>query len=128
MSIVIDASVALAWSFGDERTEKIVAVLDRVSETGAMVPALWRLEVANSLRSALRRGRITGQLRDETISDLLVLGIECDTDTNMYAWDETLRLADRHDLTPYDACYLELAQRMRLPLATLDHALHTAAV
>ena len=29
-------------------------------------------------------------------------------------------LAAEHGLTAYDACYLELALRRRLPLATLD--------
>ena len=36
------------------------------------------------------------------------------------------QLADRFRLTAYDAAYLELAQRRKLPLATLDQRLHTA--
>jgi predicted nucleic acid-binding protein len=39
-----------------------------------------------------------------------------------------MRLAVRHRLTAYDACYLELAQRLRLALATLDMPLRNAAV
>lgn len=39
----------------------------------------------------------------------------------------TLQLAERYALTIYDACYLELAQRKALPLATLDTALRKAA-
>jgi predicted nucleic acid-binding protein len=38
-----------------------------------------------------------------------------------------LRLCDRFGLTPYDAAYLELAQRRQLPLATLDGDLIRAA-
>jgi predicted nucleic acid-binding protein len=38
-----------------------------------------------------------------------------------------MRLADLYGLTVYDAAYLELAQRRRLPLATLDAALARAA-
>ena len=34
---------------------------------------------------------------------------------------------ERTGLTAYDAAYLELAQRRRLPLATLDRALRDAA-
>jgi predicted nucleic acid-binding protein len=37
-------------------------------------------------------------------------------------------LAHRHRLTLYDAAYLELAQRRRLPLATLDSDLRAAAM
>jgi len=35
-------------------------------------------------------------------------------------------LAGRHKLTVYDAAYLELAVRRRLPLATLDEQLRAA--
>ena len=38
-----------------------------------------------------------------------------------------MALADRHRLTIYDASYLELAQRRRVELATLDAALARAA-
>jgi predicted nucleic acid-binding protein len=48
----------------------------------------------------------------------------CDADT--YAWTATLHLCDRFRLTPYDAAYLELAQRRMLPLATLDRDLRAA--
>ena len=37
--------------------------------------------------------------------------------------DELGQLAAAHELTPYDAVYLELARRRKLPLATLDAAL-----
>jgi predicted nucleic acid-binding protein len=39
-----------------------------------------------------------------------------------------LSLARRHQLSFYDAAYLELAQRERIALATLDRALARAAV
>ena len=42
-------------------------------------------------------------------------------------WETVIALADRHNLSVHDATYLELALRMRLPLATLDRALVTAA-
>ena len=37
-----------------------------------------------------------------------------------------LALADRFGLTLYDAVYLELAQRLALPLASLDRQLREA--
>ena len=39
-----------------------------------------------------------------------------------------MELARKQKLTVYDAAYLELAQRERLPLATLDRALEKAAI
>jgi predicted nucleic acid-binding protein len=125
--IVVDASVSLAWFFEDERTPPIVAVSNSVGLTGAVVPALWRLEVANGFRMAIRRGRIEPAFRDASLIRLARLPIEIDEETNLHAWQVTLSLADRYDLTPYDAAYLELAQRRRLPLATLDRRLSKAA-
>ena len=55
------------------------------------------------------------------------MAITIDPDTDSYAWTNTLQLADRFQLTVYDAAYLELAQRRSLPLATLDKPLRTAA-
>ena len=76
---------------------------------------------------AARRDRITHSVRDQHLSDLAQLAIEIDGDTAVHAWQATLKLADMHGLTVYDAAYLELAQRRRLPLATLDKALISAA-
>ncbi len=128
MSLVIDASLTLAWYFDDESTSATDRVLDQVSEGGAIVPSLWRLEVANALQSALRRKRITSVYRDESLAELATMAISIDADTDTYGWTTTLRLADRFDLTVYDATYLELAQRRSLPLATLDNSLRQAAI
>lgn len=127
MSLVIDSSMTLAWSFEDEKSEESAAVLRRVAETGAVVPVLWRLEVLNGLQVALRRGRITVAYRDASLTDLRALPIAIDRGTNRHAWSATLRLCDRFGLTSYDAAYLELALRRRLPLATLDGGLARAA-
>jgi len=127
VSLVLDASLALAWYFQDEATAATDTILDRVAETGAIVPALWRLELANGLQAAVRRGRINVSYRDDALADLTQMQIETDLETDMHAWSATLRLAEKHDLTLYDAAYLELAQRRRLPLATLDRKLRRAA-
>jgi predicted nucleic acid-binding protein len=128
LTLVIDASLALAWSFEDERTPPVLAVLEETIRDGAIVPLLWRLEIANSLRSALRRGRITQRFRDEALKDLADLRIEIDADTNAHAWSSIVLLSDGYDLTPYDAAYLELAQRRRVPIATLDGRMRRAAL
>ena len=127
MSVVIDASLTLAWYFDDESTPATDAVLHAVSETGAVAPMLWRLEVANAFQAAIRRRRITAAYRDASLSALLSLPITIDADTDTYAWTTTLRLSERFGLTVYDAAYLELAQRRNLSLATLDEDLQRAA-
>lgn len=127
MTCVIDASITLSWHFEDERTKAADLVLDRVSDGGAFVPALWRLEVANGFRTAIRKKRIVASFRDEALLSLANLSITLDPDTDAQSWTGILALADRFDLTPYDAAYLELARRRALPLASLDRDLRSAA-
>ena len=127
MSLVLDSSVALAWVYSNETTKPVRRVLDLVTASGAWVPALWRLEIANILEMGVRRGRHDAAFRDATLTDLSSLPIVLDGETDQQAWGATLRLAERHRLTLYDAAYLELALRRTLPLATLDLELRTAA-
>ena len=127
MTLVIDSSLTLTWFFEDERTTTTMALLDRVQQSGAVAPPLWRLEVANALQVGVRRGRIDTTYRDASLQDLSALDIAIDADGEDFAWTTTLRLADRFGLTMYEAAYLELAQRVSLPLATLDRALRAAA-
>jgi predicted nucleic acid-binding protein len=126
VSLVLDASLTFSWFFEDERTPAADAVLDEVVETSAIVPALWRLEIANGFQSAIRRKRIDISFRNRSMAQLAAMPIVTDSDTDIYAWTTILQLADRLRLTPYDAAYLELAQRRRLPLATLDRQLRDA--
>lgn len=127
MSVVIDASVTIAWLFDDENDAAAKEVARSVGDKGAVVPGLWHLEVANVLRNGERRGRCEPDFVDASLARLLLLPIEVDDDTNGHAWNATLELARREDLTVYDAAYLELARRRGLPLATRDRELIAAA-
>lgn len=127
MSLVIDASLTLSWYFEVEAAPVAEEVLDAVAERGAIVPPLWRLEVANAFQSGIKRRRIDRAYRDASLADLSRLPIAIDSEADAHAWTTTLRLSDRYALTIYDACYLELALRRHLPLATLDQELRAAA-
>lgn len=127
MSIVIDSSYTLAWIYGDEISPAARRILDAVTNSGAWVPALWPLEIGNSLQMAVRSGRIDAQFRDAAFADLSCLDIKIDAETNRYAWSRTISLSQQFKLTVYDACYLELAHRKMLPIASLDKELRMAA-
>ena len=127
MSLVLDSSATLAWIYDEETTDAIRALFDRVADAGAVVSALWRMEVANSLTIAVRRDRIDAEFRRAALADLALLDVSTDQHTDGRAWSEIQHLADRFRLTVYDAAYLELAQRQQLPLATLDQELRAAA-
>jgi predicted nucleic acid-binding protein len=127
VSLVLDSSDTLAWIYADETTDAVQQIFEIVAENGAYVPALWRLEVANSLTAAVRRGRIGVEFRNAALADLALLDIVTDPHTDTYGWTTTLHLADRFRLTLYDAAYLELAHRRTLPLASLDGELCAAS-
>jgi predicted nucleic acid-binding protein len=127
VSFVLDNSVALTWCFEDERTPATTALLIQIGESGALAPGLWPLEALNGLLVAERRGRLDASRRHRLTGFLHVLPIKLDDETANRAWTETLRLAERFGLSAYDASYLELAQRHRLPLASLDQDLRAAA-
>ena len=127
MSFVLDNSIALAWCFEDEQAQPVMNLLDRVTETGAFAPSLWPLEALNGLLVAERKRRIQAGLRQRYAEFLHDLPIKVDTETAEKAWTATIELAERLRLSVYDAAYLELALRRKLPLATLDRDLAKAA-
>lgn len=125
--IVVDASMAIAWQFEDEATPSTDTVLRLTMREGAIVPTIWCLEVANVLRMAVRKRRCTEDFFEAAISRLRNLPIHEDGETSDHAWSRTSTLARDEPLTLYDAAYLELAMRVKLPLATCDKALIDAA-
>ena len=127
MSVVIDASVALTWCFEDEATAQTDLILDRVRTDGAVVPALWHLELANVLLQAEKRGRIAMGDVATRLELIAELPIATDHEAAARAWREVIALARTERLTAYDAAYLELAVRRGLPLSSLDEALIDAA-
>ena len=124
--IVIDASVALAWCFPDEASEYADGVLVALDGRTAMVPAIWPVEVANALLVGERRKRIR-QPEVRRFLDLLK-GLSILEDGQPFAdtVSNILPLAREHDLSAYDAAYLDVAVRHGAPLATLDKALQKA--
>lgn len=125
--LVLDSSMAVAWSFEDETNDDADRVLAELSKKRAVVPLLWFLEVANALLVGERRQRSTQADTAKWTAMLAGLPIRVDDQTNSHAWTTTLGLARHHGLTVYDAAYLELAIRLGLPLATLDAQLRAAA-
>jgi predicted nucleic acid-binding protein len=116
---VLDGSVTMAWYFKDEMNNYADAVRDGMDQNQAVVPSLWPLEVANTIVMGERRKRSTPAQAATWLSFLSVLPIVVDAETTARAWGDTLGLARAHNLSAYDAAYLELAMRRGLPIATL---------
>ena len=125
--LVLDSSIAASWCISDESNSKADALLLRVRNHGATVPALWHWEIANVLAMAERRGRAVASDVTLSLELLAALPIEIDGECASRAWRDTLSLARQHKLTVYDATYLELAMRLGVELGTNDNALRAAA-
>lgn len=125
--LVLDASSVLSWCFEDEGNPDADALIERVAADGAVVPAIWPLEVANALVVAERRQRLAAEDSERFIAMIEELPITIDAGTAARAFHETAALARDHGLSAYDAAYLELAMRAELPLATSNEKLRRAA-
>ena len=124
---VIDASVAAAWIFEDERDARADEILAIIQTETGLVPQHWHFEVRSALLRAERRNRMSPDEVDMGLNRLAELTenrIATDTTPNL---DAAFALARRHRLSFYDALYLELALRHQMPLATRDSALDRAA-
>ena len=127
MKLVLDASVTLAWVFEDERSALAMSVLDSLDGSEAIAASIWPLEIVNGLVTAERRGRITPQDASRFSALLLQLPIVVDPVERRRPFEVIRQLAREHQLSAYDAAYLELAIRLGVPLATLDNRLARAA-
>ena len=125
MPFVVDASVTLAWCFEDEATPQTEAILDRLIDDTAIVPALWELEVSNVLLMGERRGRLTEAQSARFVALLGQLPIHVDSAT--VEMGAVLAAGRRHELTAYDAAYLVLAEREGVALAATAARLRSAA-
>ena len=107
---VLDVSACMPWCCEDEATpssEQTLAWAIAGSYRSYLhVPSLWPWEMMNAIAVAVRRTRI-----------------EPDRAGQFFA-----QLAARFQLTCYDTAYLDLAERLALPLATLDDDLKNAAM
>ncbi|MCC7434258.1 MAG: type II toxin-antitoxin system VapC family toxin [Methanoregulaceae archaeon] len=127
MRLVVDASIGGAWCLSDEESNLALEVLDRIVEAQLIVPAHWSLELSNLLVVAERRSRIDAEAVRNATRFLRSLPFTVDVMTTGQALSATLELARRHQLTSYDAAYLELAIREGAVLATLDQRLTRVA-
>jgi predicted nucleic acid-binding protein len=127
---VLDASVALAWFIDRPMAPYASRVKQRLLEGDrAVVPALWRLEIANGFVIAQRRGLLQSSDIAEVLQSFeLVLAQSIENSDGAIPMRRVITTAQEFRLTAYDAEYLATARSQQLPLATLDRQLEAAAV
>jgi predicted nucleic acid-binding protein len=127
-SFIVDNSVVMSWCFKDQANAYADSVLDTLKATTAYVPSVWPLEVVNVLLAAERGNLISEADSVRFINLLSGLPIFIQDERPERSMTDLLGLARAHDLSSYDASYLDLAMKKGLPLATLDQKLRKAAV
>jgi predicted nucleic acid-binding protein len=102
-------------------------VLQKSSDCILLVPVHFWIETANGVLMAERRNRASRSEAAQALDLLFELEVTTDDETSQRCRGGSLELAREHNLTLYDAAYLELALRRQAGLATLDRALQRAA-
>jgi predicted nucleic acid-binding protein len=122
-TFVIDASVILAWFNPLEQNGYADKILASLSHETAIAPRLCSLEVNNVLRALEKKGALSKLEAEKALQSIANLPIVLDETSHGFQIPLVSSLSREHDLTIYDACYLELAVRLHLPLSTLDKQL-----
>jgi predicted nucleic acid-binding protein len=123
MPFVVDASIAASWAFQENHPSADRAFRMLATES-AVAPTLWWFEIRNLLLMDERRKKRRAADTEAFLRVLDRLPVTLDDSPDER---EVLALARKHRLTVYDATYLELAARRRIPLSTLDGELIRAA-
>lgn len=128
LTFVADASVAIGWVHPAQATKQTAAMLDAIADGATLeVPALWPLEVANALLVLMRRRKLAEDERQAGLGWLQGLRVRVDHEMSALAFSRLSQLAAAHQLSVYDAAYLELALRRRVMLGCKDGPLRAAA-
>jgi len=124
---VLDSSVTVSWFLEDEKGKGSKALDVLINDGAALVPSLWLYEISNALFIAQKRTRLPAWESGRILNELFALNIDVDDLPKVDTLMSVLLVAETYGLSSYDAAYLELALRHRLPLATNDTKLVSAA-
>jgi predicted nucleic acid-binding protein len=116
--LVADCSAIAAMVFDEARYDEAVAAL---VDRELVVPHLIDHEIVNVAAKKARAGATDAADAGLDAYETLSLS-RCGVDRHAQ-----LQLALDHDLSAYDAAYLQLAIAMKVPLVTFDERLHAAA-
>jgi len=127
--VVLDASAAAAWVIPDESSDaaKDLYAHACMEDSGFHAPLIWGWEMGNMLLMAQRRERIAPGSAEAALQALARVRLQLDAPPDLHRQQQILRLAATHDLSYYDATYLELVLRLNGQLASRDRKLLAAA-
>lgn len=121
----MDASSTLTWLLSEGPDPR--ALGRTLAGIDAVVPPLWRLEVVHALLVRQRRKKNTIAEIRRLLAVLEAFPAEVLPDAPDRPLSRLFEAARPHQLSSYDAVYLDAAVRLRLPLITHDRNLRLAA-
>jgi predicted nucleic acid-binding protein len=125
--IVLDASLMVEWLLGENRRSIASDAYTALADEAVRVPSHWPVEVSNALRSEIRAGKLSVPGLHRIIDRFDTLDIRVELPIDLDEITPLAQFAVTHDLTAYDAAYVQLALQLRATLATLDGAMRVAA-
>ena len=129
MDYVVDFSFAACWFVSDEDNpsgQRLLS-LHKSGNADLVCPELWQFELLNFLALSRRRGRMSADAIEDSLLLLSRLKIHFHSQKEAVVAARVLKFAESYRLTGYDAAYLEIADRLQIPLLTLDSDLLSAA-
>lgn len=127
-TFVLDVAVVASWTVSANYTVYTHRLRSRLAFGAvAIIPTCGPLDLLDRLLAAERGGTQPVQRTDTFLATLPVYLIYLDPEAPRRARPELLDTARAHSLSAVAAAYLELALRLKLPLATSDAALTRAA-
>ena len=109
----------MSWCLNEEAAETSSKLLKSIIKNEIVVPGLWAYEVTNTLTISVRRNKLTVAETYGLIKDIQLLPIEFDKPTTENL-SSIFNIANEHNLSAYDAAYIELALRTNTQIASFD--------
>ena len=125
--IVLDASLMLEWLVGTNRQSAFPGIYQALAHAPVVVPSHWSLEIGNTLRPELRNRRLSIADFHSIMDEFDRLDILIQPPIEIDEIGPLAQFAVTHNLTTYDAAYVQLALQYSATLATLDRAMRNAA-
>jgi predicted nucleic acid-binding protein len=125
--IVVDASLMTAWLLNESALTQGFDIDEILADSPVIVPSHWPIEVSNALRTNVRSGRLGPTDFHAIVDQIGSMTIRVEPSIDLDDIIPLAQFAAAHDLTAYDAAYVQLALDNGFMLATLDKAMRRAA-
>jgi len=123
---VLDASATLAWLFDEDASGDLLGPIFAAGEMVA--PVIWRLEIVNAILVRERRKLLTPAQSGHLFALLDEWEVEVVVEPEGRSLSALAQTARPHQMSSYDASYIEVAISLGLPICTLDGNMQRAAL